>query len=65
MATGAAWLNGKKIMAPTANPKVCLDIDRPSHRRSYSDSRDMATYFAEVCTIEQSDDFLFAKFHTP
>jgi hypothetical protein len=34
MATGAAWLNRKKIMARTANPKVCLDIDRPSHRRT-------------------------------
>jgi hypothetical protein len=34
MATEAAWLNGKKIMVRKANPKVCLDIDRPSHRRA-------------------------------
>src|SRR5580704_4683512 len=36
MATGAAWLNRKKIMARTANQKVCLDIERPSHRRTYT-----------------------------
>src|ERR1700693_4549915 len=39
MATGAAWLNRKKIMARTANPKVCLDIDRPSHRRTCAHSK--------------------------
>src|ERR1039458_8276458 len=38
MATGAAWLNGNRLTErkkKRKRAKVCLDINRPSHGRSY------------------------------